>query len=191
MNGTDYYINNKHMKEFNKIERENYFFGIFFGTALIFIGLEKILTTHSIYIDIICVAFAFLGIMNVLAAIIYPNCLTLIKKVLSYFIQILAKIVFGIVLIIIYVLLVIPVGFFLKKKKIKNKNSNFVDYNYENEIININRNSFIYHVLRIFKFFINEKTIVFIPILILLIIIAMIIVLAQSSFVAPFIYTLF
>lgn len=191
---TDNYINLKKEKETLKATKDNYFFGICFGSILILISFCKLIfSINTTKYDIFYILLMVFGALIIITAIIYPNLLSILKKFLSKIFNFIGTIIFDIILTIIYFLLVCPFGIFIKKKQENNSisNSTFVDYKYDSSIININKHSFIYQISKLFKFFFNEKYIMLIPVLIILIIIAVLLIFVQSSAIAPFIYTIF
>lgn len=190
----DSYINRKLKSNLSKKQWENFWFGLCFGLVLILIFSIRYLTSvKDLTNDDFFLVGMSLGAVFVLASIIYPNLLEPIRKLLYFISNILIKALFSSLLTVIYFLFVFPFSFIIKsKQKIeKNDSTNFVDYSCQETFINVNKNSFLYQIARIFKFFINENYFIFIPLLIVLIIISIILVFVQSSAIAPFIYTIF
>ena len=190
----DSYINRRLKSNLSKKQWENFWFGLCLGLVLILIFSIRYLTSvKDLTNDDFFLVGMSLGAVFVLASIISPNLLEPIRKLLYFISNILIKVLFSILLTVIYFLFVFPFSFIIKsKQKIeKNDSTNFVDYSCQETFINVNKNSFLYQIARIFKFFINENYFIFIPLLIVLIIISIILVFVQSSAIAPFIYTIF
>lgn len=190
----DSYINRRLKSNLSKKQWENFWFGLCLGLVLILIFSIRYLTSvKDLTNDDFFLVGMSLGAVFVLASIIYPNLLEPIRKLLYFISNILIKVLFSILLTVIYFLFVFPFSFIIKsKQKIeKNDSTSFVDYSCQETFINVNKNSFLYQIARIFKFFINENYFIFIPLLIVLIIISIILVFVQSSAIAPFIYTIF
>lgn len=190
----DSYINRRLKSNLSKKQWENFWFGLCLGLVLILIFSIRYLTSvKDLTNDDFFLVGMSLGAVFVLASIIYPNLLEPIRKLFYFISNILIKVLFSILLTVIYFLFVFPFSFIIKsKQKIeKNDSTNFVDYSCQETFINVNKNSFLYQIARIFKFFINENYFIFIPLLIVLIIISIILVFVQSSAIAPFIYTIF
>ena len=98
-------------------------------------------------------------------------------------------IIFSIILIIIYFLLVTPIGLIMKiKNKRVNCNTTFTNVNRKET--NSNKKG-IYNILLIFRIFANEKCALMLPLIAILIILGLLFIFVQSSIISPFIYTLF
>jgi len=185
------YINNKIDRDNKEKEKNNYYFGLSFGLIITLITFAIIVCYDSKH-DKILVPLGIFGVIIILMAIIYPNSLSILRKIFSFIGNLLVKVLFSIVLTIIYFILVTPVGIFIRKKQHHSTiNSNFIDYSYNDNVINIDKHSFIYQIIRVFKFFFNEQYIVFMPVLIVLVLVAILLIFVQSNAIAPFIYTLF
>lgn len=190
----DNYIIKRHKKLKASKEKDNYIFGFCFGLFIILINIYFFLTTPDIKIvNIINLFFILLGILFILLSIIYPNSLDFIhNKILKKIINFIGKIIFNILLVLIYFLLVLPVGLIIKRKERKNNkqiNTNFYSCTDINN--SQNRKKGIYNILQVFRIFANERYALMIPIIIILIIIGLLLIFVQSSVITPFIYTLF
>lgn len=182
------YINEHDKKLKKSYERDNYFFGLCFGFILLLVNSYFFLSRPINKSDYINLLFMIIGVVFILAATIYPNILSPIHSVFKKVLNFVGSLVFKIVLTIIYFIFVVPVGLIIKSKnKNNNVESNFTDY--DNNIQN-NRKGFL-NLLQIFRIFSNEKYILMMPLIIILIIIGILLVFVQSSVIAPFIYTLF
>lgn len=190
----DSYINKRLKSNLSKKQWQNFWFGLCFGLVLVLIFSIRYLTAaKDLTNDNFLLVGMLLGAVFILASIIYPNLLEPVRKLLYFISNILIKLLFSILLTVIYFLFVFPFSFIIKSKHKINENtsSNLVDYSCQETFINVTKNSFLYQIARIFKFFINENYFIFIPLLIVLIIISIILVFVQSSAIAPFIYTIF
>lgn len=190
----DNYIIEKRKKLKISKERDNYIFGFCFGLFIFLISMYSFLSTPDIKIlNVLNITFIILGLTFILLAIIYPNSLDFIhNKILKKAINFIGKILFIIILTIIYFVFVVPFGLIIRKKEckqIKKNNTNF--YNYTNADNFKSSKKGIYNILQIFRIFANERYALMIPLIVILIVIGLLFIFVQSSVVTPFIYTLF
>lgn len=188
----DNYINERKKILSKNKERDNFIFGLMFGLILFLLNAFIFLSTPDIaLLNYINISLMLLGILFILLATIYPNTLNMVHKFFILITNFIGGIIFKIILTIIYLILVTPIGIIIKIKRKKEKsydNTNFIDYNDNDEKFN---NKGIFNILRIFKLFTNEHYALMLPLIIILITIGILLIFVQSSVIAPFIYTLF
>lgn len=186
------YIEKVTLKNKKKELINNYIFGLFFGFSTTLIFIFRLLYKKINFISWFDVLFILFGIFCILLATINPRfkLLSFIRKKITSFFNFIGERLLDIILIIIYIIFVIPVGFFMKKKTGKEGEvSNFIDYKTTN-YLEYAKNSKRYSILKIFTIFSNEYFYM-LPLIIILIIISILVVLISSSVFTPLIYTLF
>lgn len=192
---TNEYIIKREERLLKEKNKNSYIFGLCFGLAIILVNLIiaispissfklffiKINISTLTYINVISI---ILGMAIIISATIYPSSINflhfIMKKIFSF--------ILILILIITYFILITPIGKIMKARKTeKSEASTFCDYKqYDTK----NKGGFI-SILNIFQMFLSKEYALMIPVLILLIFLGVILFLAQSSAVAPFIYTLF
>ena len=186
----EYLINRKKRLD-RKNERDNFFFGIIIGEGMALIGFVFFLKCYSSVKEIISLIITCIGIIITFISIINPNILQKFRHLFMKITGFIGKIIFNCILMILYYLLIFPIGIIFKILGGKNeeKYTSFQDYNSKD--YSSGKIKGIYNILAIFRVFSGEKFFLMMPIVIILIIIGIIIAFAETSVVAPFIYTLF
>jgi len=186
------YIEKINLRKEKNESRKLSIFGISIGFLLILFFLYKYISNvDNLKFDYIYILGQFIGIVLIVLTIINEKLVKNIHKIINGILNIVGMIIFKILLVVIYIVLVCPVGIFLRRKNQKKiVNSTFENKKNSNKSF-IKRGSIILEIIYIFKKCINENTIYFIPILILLILIGVLLIFIQSNIAIPFIYTIF
>ena len=186
------YIKQHHKKNIESHERDNYFFGMCFGFILLLLNLFLFLSNpENVFFDKVNIVLIFLGCLLIMLATIYPNTLAYLRLFIKKIFSLIGSFIFKIVLFVLYYILVIPIGFILKKRNEKKQvisETNFNIYKKENFY---NKRKGVYNILQIFRIFTNEKYFLMLPLIVIFILFGFLLIFVQSSIVAPFIYTLF
>jgi len=187
------YIDKVKTKNQKKELISNYIFGLFFGFSTTLIFIFRLLYKKINFLSWFDVLFILFGILCILLATINPRfrLLSNIRKKVTSIFNFIGEKLLDVILIIVYIIFVIPVGLFMKKKilKTKDQSSNFSIYKKSTDL-DYNKNSKRYSILKIFTIF-SSGYFYMIPLIIILIIISILVVLISSSVFTPLIYTLF
>lgn len=173
-------------------ERENFIFGITMGFILLLLNIYIFLSRYdNSSKDQFNVFFMVIGTILILLAVIYPNILDPLHKLFKAIFNVIGKILISILLTIIYFLLVYPIGLIMQKKnKSIDENTNFT--NYDGNVEFTSKNSFmIFKIFGVFKIFTDERYMLMLPLIIVLLLFSILFIFVQSSVITPFIYTLF
>ena len=185
----EYLIDRKEKLKYEE-EKNTYIFSLVVGLILCFSGVLNFLYSYkSLLYDFLCFTCSILGIIILFFTTANPNVLNKPYNFIKSITQKMALIIFRIILSIIYFVLVFPMGIIIKlvKKQKKDLNTNFIDY----EETNLKNKRGILNALQILRLFTNEKYILMLPLIILLVLIGILLFFAQSTIVTPFIYTIF
>lgn len=181
------FIDKKKAKIANKEEINNFIFGLAFGFGMILIFTFQLLYNSRAKFDLLFLIMIAYGLFCVILATINPNfkILKMIKKINTSIFNFLGNVLLKIILGITYFLFVVPVGIFMRRKKIIKKKTNFIDYK---NSYNMKLGKFGF--LKILRLFTSEYFYM-VPLIIILIILSILVILITSSAITPFIYPLF
>jgi hypothetical protein len=204
---TNSYLQIKKQREAYETQKGEIVFGLLGGTVLLMFGILNNWPVNgaSKFFTVLSLAIMLTGIFLILSGIVVP---VLLKQPYKGFVFIGKKIGEGIlisILTVIYLIMVIPVGLFMRKKskdsgflawsgkfpyeerkfeEIKHKNSENID--------NTIRSSFLRNIYKIFGTLIRNKRFFLIPAAIILVVLGLILFFAASNIIFNFfIYTLF
>lgn len=186
------YLTNFYQRKERKENQELNIFGYGFGTFLILFGLYRyFINDINYYWDILYLSLFLNGLILTHLTIINPFWNKKIHYFFKKIIEILGSFVLNFLLAIIYFLIVTPISFFVKNKK-----KQFIKSSFETKIIDKvidsqKHISFFLQIGKIFNLVFNHQNFIFIPLLIILVLLALLLFFVQTSVVAPFIYTLF
>ena len=187
MFSTDLYLKTIKQKEYKSEKRDNFCFGIMFGTSLLFIAIFKLITDSDISHDKFYFCLLIISIIDYLLLIFIPNKIKYLKISVSFVFKFFFRILLSILLLVIYIIWFIPSSI-IHNFHHNSLNTNFIDK--KQNIIKITNNNIINQVKNIFTYFIFSDNWYLVPLLIILIIIGLILFFAQSSAITPLIYPL-
>lgn len=186
------YLTHLHQRREGKKIQELNIFGYSFGIFLILFGFYKyFINDINYYWDILYIGSVVSGLTLIHLTIINPGWNTKIYHIFNTIADSLGKIILYFVLSIIYFLIVTPVGFFVKKRTKQFIKSSFETKVIDKTIDSQKQISFLAQIGKILNLFFNRQNLIFVPILIILVFLALLLFFVQTSVVAPFIYTLF
>lgn len=184
-------------KEFKDLS----FFGTFAGFLLIVIGYFRWLFSEEAG-DFFAILM-ILGTALLIFGVIIPEVLTVVYSGFRNIGNIIGKIIFSILLCVVYIILIIPVGLYLKYKKNNIDilsvwddsrlidGLGFVPWELNYEKVDSGADGLHKKTLKIIGYFIMNGHLILIPCVILLVLIGLVLFFVSASVVAPFIYTLF
>lgn len=180
------YINKENEK---KQKIESFYFSFVLGFVLLYISILGFIADSNISHDIIYIFLLCVSLINFIFLLFFPNKINFLKMPLSITGKIVFRILMSLLLIVIYVIWFIPSSFinYYKNRNIV-INTTFVKCN--QKIIKVSNNNTFIQLKNIFSYFIFEGSWYLIPLLIVLLIIGLILIFAQSSAITPLIYPL-
>ncbi len=185
------YLINRDKRLKKEESKNNFIFGIILGLIIFYLSVVKFFSSVDTTYDKIEVLFMMLGLLISAVVTIYPNIINrfyiIVRKVFGK----IGKILLGIILLVIYLVLVMPIGFLMTIKDkifIKEIGTSFCSYNSSNSL---NYKSRTRRLINVISMFIDEKYILMLPLIIILIILGIVLFFSQTSVIAPFVYTLF
>lgn len=181
------YIEKKLLKARRKEERDNFIFGLAFGFGMILIFTFQLLYSPTVKFDTLFMILIGYGVLCVLLATLNPNfkLLKWIKKFNTSIFNFIGNCLLKLILALTYFIFVVPVGIYMRSKKIKDINTNFIDYSNS-----YNMKLGKYGFLKILRLFTSDYFYM-LPLIIILIILSVLVILMTSSVITPFIYPLF
>lgn len=204
---TNTYLEIKNQRDEYEETKGETIFGLFFGFVLILAGLFNNLPVYgSISLNVvICIVILSTGLLLMLMAVAVPSVLKYPYKGFVFLGKLIGRAVFLVLLTLIYIVLVLPVGLFIRRKRkdfgFQNWNNKYVGKDTAFENINttgiegvdeISKRSFLRNIYNLFSLFIRNRRLPLIPVAIILILLGLILFFISSSVVFNFfIYTLF
>lgn len=183
----DLYLETIKQKELKREKRDNFSFGIAFGTSLLFIAIFRLLTDNNINHDNFYFFLLFVSLIDYLILIFMPNKIKYLKISVSFIFKFFFRILLSLLLLLIYIIWFIPSSIIYNFHH-HSLNTNFIDK--KQNIIKITNNNIISQLKQILAYFVFSDNWYLLPLLIILIIIGLILFVAQSSAITPLIYPL-
>lgn len=197
------YLSIKEKRQSAEDLKNQILFGLMFGPLLFVFGAVFYFSVSGLY-EIIFVCTSFTGLILICLGILIPSALNAPYKAITFFGNKIGNVIFKAILTVIYVFLIIPVGFLGKKKRTKyglyewddkfsGKETAFVrtaDYK-EKNLDTVVVFPKLLNIYRLLGRIIKNKWFIIIPTTILLIILGLIYFFAATNVVSFFIYTMF
>lgn len=199
----DLYLTVKEQRKSLEDMKNQILFGFMFGWLLFVLGAVWYFSVSGFY-EIICAFLCLIGVTLVFLGFFIPSALKHPYKVFSFFGEKVGNVIFKVILSLIYVLLILPVGLVVKKKR-----PQFGIYAWDNEFCG-QENAFVktseykekgpdesvafpklLNIYRLMGRIINNKWYIIIPATSLMIILGLILFFASANVVSFFIYTIF
>lgn len=183
---TNLYLENILKKEKKEEYRNHLIFGYTFSIFLLLLAFYMILNNKILYQIPL-----FIGVGILLIVIINPNWEKYPYFVVSKIFNLLGKIILWTLLIALYIVYIIPVGLIIQlcNRNKEQRKSNFFDKS--EFVFKLDDHKKLKTVLNLFALFTRREYIMFLPLIIILVLIGIALLFTQSSFIAPFIYSLF
>ena len=198
---TDYIKEYRQRKLDNKL-KDLGFFGIFGGTILILFGSIKWLIS-DVSFEKWYLVIAILGWAICISGLIIPDILGGLYRCFIAFGNFIGKIIFSYMLSFVYIILVVPIGLIMRKKRNNydiaqwdgeyegKENSGFAAWKNDLQKDEKNENSMRGIAFRLLGYFFTSGQYILMPSVFILIVIGVFLFFVSSSVIAPFIYTLF
>lgn len=204
---TDSYLQTKKQREAYEEQKGEIVFGLLGGTVLLLAGILNTWPIRGIFglTDIICLVIIFAGICFVLLGIAAPALLKYPYKGFIFIGEKIGEEVLLIILSLIYLVLIIPVGLIMRKKRkslgfftwsgefpYKEKTFEEITESGSKDIDTTIKSSFLRNIYKLFGTFIRNKSFFLVPAAVILVLLGLILFFAASNIVFNFfIYTLF
>jgi hypothetical protein len=187
---------------FDELKRE-IIFGMVISTMMLSVGAWRYFIVIGAN-DILWGGIAALGALGLVAALVFPVLWKGPEGVLSAVMRRLGGVLLGALLALVYVLLIAPVGWLVRKMKGLDpiytwdetvpagmEGWHRKEVLFETNIGHTGKPNLLRRLLGVLRFFVGRGHYVFLPALVILIALGMVLFFVQSSALAPFIYTLF
>jgi len=196
------YLDKKKRNDAMEEEKNHIIFGLMAGIILVIVGGLNWLSAQGPW-ETVCVCVAALGIAFVLLAIVVPALLKYPYKAFRFFGNTMGKVLFAVLLTVLYVLLILPIGLLLRRKREAQgyyawgeeppePRSAFAQIEEkEGPAQKQGRASYFGIAYRLLSVFIANRKYILIPIVIILVIAGLILFFVSSNVMTAFIYTLF
>ena len=194
------YIERKKRRDAIEEEKNHIIFGLMGGIILMLVGGLNWLSAGQGFGEIVCVCVTALGLLLVLLAIVVPALLRYPYKAFRFFGNTAGKAVFAILLTALYVLLILPVGLILRRKREAQgyftweqppaPRSLFRTIDHT-AAAKTGKASYFGIVYRLLSIFAANRKFILIPIVIILVIAGLILFFVSSNVMTAFIYTIF
>lgn len=196
---TEYMIERKKRMD-DQMLKDYSVFGQLGGLIFCIIGFMKWLTTYNEVLASLLVIIIAFGLYLMVSGIVFPQSIAWFYKLFSFVGNKIGNIIFGILLTVVYLVFLIPVSRFIKRKKGKylylswngeypgNEKTGFISW-MGTDIAD--KKGMLGTMTGLMGTFINHGQQIFVPIVVLLVILGVILFFVSSSVMAPFIYTLF
>lgn len=180
-------------------------FGFVLGLLITLFSMFKYLFVVN-FSDKLWQIMSIVGIVIIFLSIVLPTSIAGVEKLFRLVTQKIGETVFSLILVMIYLMLIIPVGLFLQsskgvepfyswENKCNLKVEGWIKKELKEDLKLVNKNSqklpLLLQPITVISYFIRNGHYVFIPILILMLTLGLIMFFVQTSSLAPFIYTLF
>lgn len=198
----DSYINNLNYKNYKNNILQCIFFGQTFGVILMLIGIINYINSKKIVFDNFYISLIIIGFILFIVGIVYPKCLNKLLKLFNYITDKIFILISYILLLIIYLIVVVPLGLFIKDKwmnKYKfyswendfNTSSSFVEIKDNITIINNKKSNRFKTIKKLLINVLNNKVYILLPTILIIILISIFFYFITSPVISPMIYSLF
>jgi len=196
------YLTKKKRSDAVEEEKNRIIFGLMGGIILIAFGALNWLSATGLW-EIACVCLAALGLLLVMLAVVVPAFLKYPYKAFRFFGNTAGKVVFAVVLAVLYFVFILPVGLILRRKREAQgyftwKNtppkpqSLFVAVTQTDGSATKKRKaSYLGITYQLFSVFAGNRKYILIPVVIILVIVGLVLFFVSSNVMTAFIYTLF
>ena len=194
------YLQDRKARLDEKLVNDYAIFGQLGGIIIFILSFAKWLTTYGEITSKILVALMIFGVYMISSGVIIPQSLNWCYKIFSVIGNKIGEIIFKILLFIVYIIFVLPAGYFMRNKKYDYLYLSWNDkYPFEEKngftqwhsSGNLSGNGFLSTSGKLLGLFIANGKYIFIPAVLILIALGIILFFVSSSVMAPFIYTLF
>jgi len=185
------YLERKAQNDANELEKNQTIFGLMAGAILMLVGfLAWLAVTPSIWSVLLLCAIG-LGAVLFLLSVAAPALLKYPYKGFRAWGNFMGKVIFTLVLAVVYVLFVFPVGLMLRRKaQAPSPSSQFRPISQEN-IPSAAKSSYFGVMQKLLSLFMLSKQYMMIPVLILLALLGLLFFFVTSNVVLAFVYTIF